>query len=472
MIEREGNNSMIIAAERAGHRHRVAFIYTSATDNAVYKALAAQVEHIFFNGQPYHLEAYAYGLDKPVSSVDDFHSVLVEWNKTSSDGKFVAETEDAPVIEPSAPNARLLLSEEPIEAIWLRIRQLQSVTLAEKLIARRAQAEGVALDNSVARSKAEGVAFALRNASDYFQAKEGRNVSQRILNLYYGSLAFAFAEMLAAPSGAKTLAEIEDSTKVGHGLFTVDGTGSGLEQIIVGVFAGFFPTWVAFTGSPIQDIPSKKPRRYDDLAACSTASWLTLEALFASMPEIADLYSDIFNGKPRWVRPSYDRMANAGISLFPGRKTATRSYVVFGDDTGRLTKEDIALFPGPLSEITEIEPKGASRRYRMAVDHPGKNVWWEALHVHHSPFERTALIRPIFGVVDEYRAICVALLYALSIIVRYRPSIWRRVQEGDLDHMRVMIEAFLAVVERVLPEQFLEKITAQRVFAKQPGSFF
>ena len=76
------------------------------------------------------------------------------------------------------------------------------------------------------------------------------------------------------------------------------------------------------------------------------------------------------------------------------------------------------------------------------------------------------------GVIDEYRAICLALLYALSIIVRYRPSIWRRVQEGDLDHMRVLIEALLTVVERVLPEQFLEKVTAQRIFAKQPGSFF
>jgi hypothetical protein len=64
------------------------------------------------------------------------------------------------------------------------------------------------------------------------------------------------------------------------------------------------------------------------------------------------------------------------------------------------------------------------------------------------------------------------LLYALSITVRYRPSIWRRVQEGDLDHMRVLIEAFLAVVERVLHEQFLEKVTDQRTFAKQPGLFF
>lgn len=207
----------------------------------------------------------------------------------------------------------------PVKAIWLRIRQLQSVTLAKKLIARRAQAEGIALEDFVMQSKAEGLAFALRYASDYFQAKEGRNVSQRILNLYYGSLAFAFAEMLAAPGGASTLAEIEDSTKLGHGLYTVDGVDGGLERIVVGVFAGFFAKWVAFIGSPVPDIPNKKARRYDDLASTPSTSWLPIETLFASIPEVADLFSDIFEGKPNWVRPSYDQTANAGLSLFGGR---------------------------------------------------------------------------------------------------------------------------------------------------------
>ncbi|HEY4242780.1 MAG TPA: hypothetical protein VGM88_23355 [Kofleriaceae bacterium] len=35
----------------------------------------------------------------------------------------------------------------------------------------------------------------------------------------------------------------------------------------------------------------------------------------------------------------------------------------------------------------------------------------------------------------------------------------------QLNVLRVLVEAYLAVVERVLPEQFLERITAQRVFA-------
>jgi hypothetical protein len=172
------------------------------------------------------------------------------------------------------------------------------------------------------------------------------------------------------------------------------------------------------------------------------------------------------------MMPVNDQTANQGLSLFGQPKQATRSYVLLVDDTGRLAKEDVALLPGPISEIIEVSSEGAGRHFRVAVEHPSGKFWWDSLHIHHSPFQRDALILPIFGVIGEYRAISVVLLYALSIIVRYRPSIWRRVQEGDLDHMRVIIEAFLAVVERILPEQFLAKVTGQRIVAKHSGSFF
>lgn len=186
-VEREFSDGMIISAERGGHQHKVALIYSSATDNAVYKSLATQVERIFFNGQPYLVEQFTHGVDKPVSSADDFYSVLLEWNKTSTEGKFLPGNDDEPVVEPTAATYRFFLSETPIEAIWLRIRQLQSVTLARKTIERRWREEGVGLEPSVIQSKAEGLAYALRNAADYFQTNEGRNVSQRVLNLYYGS---------------------------------------------------------------------------------------------------------------------------------------------------------------------------------------------------------------------------------------------------------------------------------------------
>ncbi len=417
------------------------------------------------------VKSFAYGLDKPVGSAEDFHELLLKWNESSADGKFVPFAEDAEPVAEQRPQHRLLLSEEPIEAIWLRLRQYQSVTLAKKLIKERAHRENVELDDDSVRSKAEGVAFALRNASDYFHAPEVRNVSQRVLNLYYGSLAFAFAEMLASPIGPTTLGKIEDSTKQGHGLYTLDSKDNSLEHLVVGVISsGFFPSWMKSMGLNVSPIPEKKPRQYGDLSGMPTSSWLTLEQLFASIPEVSDLFNDIFESAPRWVTPVYDPIANAGPSMFTNKQRAARSYVLLVDDSARLTKEDIATFPGPISEIVPAPAEHSGRNFRVAIDHAGKDMWFEALPIHHSPFERSAIILPVFGVVGEYRAICVALLYALSIVVRYRPSVWRRVQEGDLDHMRVLIEAFLAVVERVLPEQFLEKVTGQRVFAKHPGA--
>jgi hypothetical protein len=446
-------------------------MYTSATKNAVYKSLAPQVEHIFVNGELYRLESYAYGIDTQVSSVDDFHCILVNWNSASSDGKFAAANAISP-IEARPPKHRILVSETPIEAIWLRLRQLASVTLARKLVETRATEAGITLDVGALNTKAEGLAFALRNAIDYFRMRDGQNVSQRVLNLYYGSMSFAFAEMLAAPTGPMALTEIEESTKQGHGLCTLDGEKEGLGHIVVSLIAtGFFPSWLRFLGLPTDGFPRQKPKVYEDLRKQPASTWVTVEGLFAHIPEASDLFTDIFPSKPGWVTPTYDQDANPLFSVFGEQKRPTATYAVLIDDSARLTKEDIAAFPGPISQIAEVDSTEPGRHFRVAVDSAGKDVWWDAIPLHHSPFERTALIVPVFGVVGEYRTICFALLYALSIIVRYRPSVWRRVQEGDLDHLRVLIEAFLAVAERVLPEQFLESVTGQRVFAKQPGSF-
>jgi hypothetical protein len=466
---------LLISAERGGHRHRIALLYSCATDNAVYKAAAQQAEHIFFNSEPYKLESFAYGLDKPVGPASDFHALLLTWNAASSEGKFApAAVENVPVAS-SRPKHRVLLSEEPIDAIWLRLRQLQSVTLAKKIIAERASQGGTSLSKESIGSKAEGVAYALRNATDYFRTADIRNVSQRVLNLYYGSMAFAFAEMLASPHGPSTLTDIEDSTKRGHGLYTLDGLRGGLENLVVGIETpGFYPAWIKSMGIAVDAVPNrnKRPHQYEELAKLPAWSWLTIEQLFGRIPEVADLFNDIFESAPGWITPFYDQSANQGVSLFGSNTPPSRSYVQFVDESSRFTKQDIAAFPGPISEIAEVTSEHPGRYFRAAIDHGGKGVWWEALQLHHSPFKRNTLILPIFETVGEYRAICLALLYGLSIVVRYRPSIWRRVQEGDLDHMRALTEAFLAVVERVLPEQFLECITGQQVSAKQPGSFF
>jgi hypothetical protein len=471
--EFEDGEYLIIDVERGGQRHKVALLYTSATGNAVYKKLVSQVEHIFLCSPKYMLESYAYGIETPIDILDDFHDLLVRWNEASAPGKFAPES-PSPLAAAKKPEYRHLLAEAPIDAIWLRLRQLTSVTLASKLVSARASANGVSLDASVTRSKAEGVSFSLRNAIDYFQAAGARNVSQRVLNLYYGSMAFVFAEMLAGPKGAVALAEIEDATRFGHGLYTIDGEGGSLDHLVVGINAnGLFPKWMQFLEMPTKELPTKKPRVYADLAGLPAWTWITVEQLFARIPEVADLYAEIFDSSPGWVHADYDILDNKLPSFRTGERTRpSRSYIHLTDETGRLVKENIAELQGPLSEIVQIPSDEPGCHFRVGVNHADVEPWAEAVPIHSSPFVRQALIMPLYGNITQFRAICVVLLYALSIVVRYRPSIWRRVQEGDLDHMRALIEAFLAVVERVLPEQFLEQVTGQPVIVAQPGSLY
>lgn len=376
-IEREVEHGeyLLVKAERAGVVHRVAVMYTSATDNAVYRALEPQVEHIFINGDLYQLESFADGIKTPIDKADDFHGVLIGWNNATATGKFAPNAQAVPIVA-HPPKHRTLLSEQPIEAIWLRLRQLTSVSLARKLILARAANEGVALDDVVVRTKAEGLAYALRNAGDYFKLRDGQNVSQRVLNLYYGSMSFAFAEMLASPKGPAGLNDIEKMTAQGHGLCTLDGEQDGLEHIVVStVPSGFFASWTKFLGIATVVFPNKKPKVYEDLGKQPPSSWHTVEALFARIPEVADLFLDIFPSKPEWITPTYDREANPSW-VSPGKQKArpTTTYSIFVDHSARLTVEDVAAFPGPISQISEVDSKDPGRHFRVAVDATGHDI--------------------------------------------------------------------------------------------------
>jgi hypothetical protein len=473
-IEREGEEGdgyVVVAATRQDATRRAALLYTASVDNRLYKRLEGEVDVILYRGDGSNAQSYAFGVTKPVRLLGDFQLILHEWNRETSGklGAALPVEEDAePALEPLR-----FLSETPIDAIWARLSQLRSATLARKTIAQRVATAHLTLDAADIASKGEGVAYAVRNAIDYFAPKEAHNVSQRVLNLYYGSLSFAFAELLASPQGARTLAELESATKQGHGLYTLDGPQEGVADFTVGSLkSGFFSRWAkTLSTNPIAAV-DQKPKRPEDMAKLPAESWFTLEQLFARIPELGDIYVDVFGGSPAWLSAVYQPQLNQHFAYNASGAKPTASYILLVDGSGRLQAEDVQTFPGPLREITQVPSGRKARHFRVAVDHPDTPDWFRLLPLHNGPFERGALILPLFGSLQEYRATCVVILYALSILVRYRPSLWRRIQEGDLDHFRALIETFLTIVERMLPQQFLETITGQPISVHQPGSFF
>jgi hypothetical protein len=460
---------LIVEAKKGAMTRRVALLYTSATDISHYKALDAAVDHIFANGALYHIESFTQGIRKPVTPIADFFPVLVAWNKELTPDIHKA-------LPPARPRrVRQITGENPLAGIWSLLDQFASVTLAEKLIRRRAAEESVVLTPGAVRKKAEGVAFAMRNASDYFRGVSFESLNRRIVTLYYGSIALAFAEMLASPKGPADLDEVEGMTKFGHGLYVLPSGTGDFGGLNVGVIAsGFFPRWAAFLDHDISAYPKEKAKSQSDLEKKPAGTLTTLRELLGALPELGDLFLEVFQAAPSWIAPVFipeEITADRGIGHMQKSKS---TYIRLIDASGRISEAQIRAADWPITEITSVSAGGEDGSvYRARVDHAGRAYWYEVLPVHHSPFKKgSTLILPVIGGISEFRTIAVITLYALSILVRYMPSAWRRVEGGDWDEHLSLVKNALGVFERLIPEQFLESIIGEQIYASQPGGLF
>jgi len=365
-------------------------------------------------------------------------------------------------------------SEQPLQHIWSRLRSLESVTLARRMLVRRGEAEETILPDPEIDSRASGVAYTVRTANDYFGSLRSVSLSQRILNMYYGVLALASAEMLARlESTKKDMHSIEEATKKAHGLITIEGPTNGFDDlIIVPKQSGFFASWLKVLGLPRNNFWSQKPpKRLDDLGANTPCA--NVAELFGRFPELDELFEEVFpDTPPHWMSPRLDDKANPQrVSLGPPVQLPRATYIRLQPARGRLDPELPRRLDCGLEQLSLVSDR--PREFRALVRHPEHQFWHEALPLHvSSERRRGALIEPLFGSVREFRLLAFVLLYALSILVRYRPSVWRRVQEGDLDHFRTITEVFLDVAERVLPQRFLQAITGRGVYARLPGGLF
>ncbi len=458
---------LVIKAVKADVTRCVALLYSSATDNKYYKKLDSEVDRIFTNGELYMIESFAHGLKKPVVPVDQFFPVLVAWNK-----ELHPQTRRPPV-KPRPSSIHSIKAENPLLSIWSRLDQFASTHLAEKLIRRRAKEQSIDISDEKVTSKGAGVAFALRSASDYFRSVPFESLNKRIISIYYGGLVLSFAEMLASPTGPADLDEIEGYTKVGHGFYTFGTESRGFSELVVGVLAtGFLPRWADFLEHDVRSYPKEKAKSEEGVSKLPRDTFCTLRKLLSAVPEISDLFSEAFDSEPSWIMPVLDVEANSPRS-FIRQPVLNSTYIKLIDRSGQIAQTRLESAGWPIAEISQDSDRRNGQIFRARVDHPESNHWSEALPIHRSPFENSgALILPPLSDLYEYRVVAMAVLYALSILVRYMPRTWRRVEGGDLDQHLALVKTTIGVFERILPQEFLEAITGERVIATQPGGLF
>ena len=460
-----------IGAAKGTVNVRIAVLYSSGEiSNAQYRELSERVDQIFFKGRPYRLESFTHGVSVPVEPLDDFFPFLVDLNKK------VEPARSVPIVSSKAPTVRRLTGENPHDAVMARLKQFTSVTLAKKLVARRAEDEGYSLTREITDSKATGIAYSMRSALDYLRSTSNDKLNRRVVSLYYGTIALAQAEMLALPSGPGDLDKIEGVTKNGHGLHALPRPSGGFAEIRVGVLArGFLPVWLNYLGHDTSGFPKNRAETFAKLEKWPPELGCSLRDLFACMPEINDLFSKVFGGSPNWISVAYDSESNRGPTSFHATvKKIDTSYVLFIDRSGRVAAKSLVDAGWPLAEIQQVEDhEEAGVSFRARVDHAGHDYWWGALPLHHSPFRSGGtLLFPTVGGQREYRTIAATTLYVLSIMARYMPGTWHRIEGGDEDQYLALVYEALAVWERLLPQQFLESITGEKIVTVQPGSIF
>lgn len=461
---------IVIKLKKSDAEFKIGLLYSCATENRIYKILDRTVDLIVLNGEFYNLDSYAYGIETEVVEKSNLQPYVIRWNSLNSDKKISTGGPKKPKIKPREFTSHIQ-SESPIKQIWSRIKQFKTKGLSKKLVIERYISKGVTYSSDIAESKAEGLAFCIQNGCDYFEAASEQKLNQRIVSLYYGAIAFASAEMLASPEGPSSLEEVENMTKFGHGLYTFDSVDdNSFEGFVVGVLSnGFFKNWVKFLGADVSTFPAKKPKKPTDIDL-SKDEVTTLIELLSRIPELEDLFLLVTNSPTNWLTFDIDSEANGGYRLNQPRLRET--YVTINDISCTKSKEDIAALSLPLDQIEYQESEYPGLHFKALVKHPEEEYWHSVLKQHRSPYTSSSVIIPAFGTVDEYRAICVALLYSLSILVRYRPSIWREVVSGQHENYLALIEEFLDVYERLAPQEFFENLLSKQVSVTLSGSMF
>lgn len=379
-----------------------------------------------------------------------------------------------------------ILSENPLDQIWTQLSLWESVNLARKLIQERAEMLSVSIDPDLLERKALALSYCIRTSRENIRNPRGGLTVGNVCN-YYGCMWLAAATLAADPNNNVDLERLEEFTKRGHGLGNIAATEGDFpdNEFLYVRENGFFREFLKASGVDRAtlaslSLPGGRLPMVSDMDADKRRRLLPLDGLFARIPELTSIYEYVtgrlsltfgLHHSSRNMGENFDDL-RTNSKFNGGIPQRTREYTwldVYGE--GRLTEEHIRENGPPLQDV-EWGQYGGQWRWRGKLFHPSDTHWYDHITLHKSAMTGTCWIKPLFASVDDVFALHLVLLYALSILARYRPAVWREVIEGDLDQYRSLIAGYYDVFQRVVPELALKRISGRLVAVTQPGSFF
>jgi hypothetical protein len=198
---------------------------------------------------------------------------------------------------------------------------------------------------------------------------------------------------------------------------------------------------------------------------------VALSDLFARIPELQSTLDEYLDVAPLAFEighssnmAEFDLPQQQGdkvtwVSIYPPNKRMHLDYLNSLD----LPFTDIQSGTDPFSKTTVFDGK---------FIHPADKYWHQYIDLYKSGYSGTSYIVPLWGRTNDPFVLHFMILYALSIVVRYLPSLWHDIEDGDLDNIRALVEHYLVIVDNVLPRLAVERISARPLLIVQPGSPF
>jgi hypothetical protein len=377
---------------------------------------------------------------------------------------------------PLKPKTERIVSDDIAEATWLRMRRLTSSALCRRMITNRQKG----LPEEILLMKAEHTAWAVKTALGYWQTA-ALSLNARILMRYYALLQITIAEQIASSPKHVGLEEIQKHTVAGHGLFTITEPGGSFpDNYFIGCLEdGHFSNYCRFRKERVMDFAFKKrPRSWDEIDEVDRAKLISLPELIARVPELQNVISECLGIKQKSFQIYYD-----GDNLQSERALrdiTTKQPVSFGvgvkptnaeifsilsviPHANEITSDDIERLEIPLEQMIERDDDSSRERiFTGFLWHPTGTFWFENIKIHKSGFCGTSCIEPFWGSKDNY-ILNFVIMYALSIIVRYLPSVWHEIEDGQLDSLRALLEQYTVVMDKVMPLNAIERITGHKL---------
>ena len=322
-----------------------------------------------------------------------------------------------------------LVAENIGEAVWLRFRRLTSSTLCRRTIEARAPT----LPSAVAEQKGQEVASSVRGALGYWQTQPG-SLNAKVLSRYYALLQVSIAEQVADPASAADLRKIQSHTESGHGLWAIAAPEGEFpaNYRIACQGRGHFYEYCRYKGIDLApNTLGRRPDSWEKLAEDKRSRTVALADMFRRIPELQPLIEETLGIQPLSFRVGYDTRSPEALRRHayapgtpPREEGPVTTFIGIYPLGQKLSVEYLKSLELPFKNIREDNALGPRNNNFLAdLEHPPGTYWHHYIEIYESGYCGMSVIVPMWGVRD-ISIIHFIILYALSIVVRYLPSLW------------------------------------------------